>query len=176
MPWDRRARALALIVCAAVPPSVPGAARAGGDAAVSVAFHAPETYVDARQFGSAATGADAAVLRRIRAHLERLGARLLAPGQHLSVEVLQIDLAGMRLGAGSPEGVRIVTAADWPRLELRYVLTEGGAPRLAGTETVADPDFLRRGGPYAAGSLRYELRMLEAWFRARILARRPPPE
>jgi hypothetical protein len=40
---------------------------------------------------------------------------------------------------------------------------------------VADPDFLRRGGPYSGDSLRYEKRMLDAWFQARIVERKPAP-
>lgn len=142
---------------------------------VSVVFVDPGAYIDVRQFGAGRLGADQAVLRRLRTHFERLGERRLAPGQSLVLEVLQIDLAGYRRTGRTADAARIATEADWPSLRLHYVLSEGGVVVLDATETVADTNYLRHGGPYANDSLRYEKRMLDDWFQARIMERRAPP-
>ncbi|MCC7049452.1 MAG: DUF3016 domain-containing protein [Alphaproteobacteria bacterium] len=164
---------LALIALSAIGLGpAPGSARAAPS--VAVVFVDPQSYVDARQFGASRSGADKAVLSGLRTHLERLGGRALAPGQSLVIEVLQIDLAGYRRTARNADAARIATDADWPSMRLHYVLSEGGVAVLTATETVADANYLRHGGPYANDSLRYEKRMLDDWFQARIVDRRAP--
>lgn len=60
-------------------------------AGVQVRFINPERYTDASSFG--ATSRDATIAE-FRAYLEKLGQRFIRPGQNLTIDVLNIDLAG----------------------------------------------------------------------------------
>lgn len=64
------------------------------DAAVSVTFVDPETYTDAGLYRAYGPRSREPAMEGIRRYLEKLGARTLAPDQKLSIEVLDIDLAG----------------------------------------------------------------------------------
>jgi len=143
-------------------------------AAVAVSFVQPERYFDARAFGAARIGADKSVLRGIQRHVEQLAERRLAPNQALTIEVLDIDLAGQRrLVPSAGDALRIMTEATWPRIKLRYTLLEDGSEVAGGEEMLADQTYLRHGGRYGSDSLRYEKRLLDDWFTARIVERRP---
>ena len=112
------------------------------------------------------------VLGQLAAHIQALGARYLAEGQTLSVEVLDVDLAGQAKpwqSRGAP--VRILRGkADWPRMDLRYTLLEDGKPVSAGRESIADLAYLDRVGQARMSvSLAYERRMLDDWFRGRFV-------
>jgi hypothetical protein len=61
---------------------------------VQVNFIQPERYIDAALYGGYGEKAQAPALTGIRTHLEKLGQRYLKPDQTLTVDVLDIDLAG----------------------------------------------------------------------------------
>jgi hypothetical protein len=109
-------------------------------------------------------------LRELQRHLEQLGQRLPA-GQTLAIEVLDVDLAGEVWPRVGTE-VRIVRGRlDWPQIELRYTLSEGGRTVASGEERVSDPSYLFGGRTvHTLGALPYEKRMLSAWFRERFEA------
>ncbi|MEO6945626.1 MAG: DUF3016 domain-containing protein, partial [Nitrobacter sp.] len=87
----------------------PGASFAG----VKVRFVNPERYSDAGSFDA---GGRDATLSALRAHIEKLGARRLAPGQNLTIDVLNIDLAGENEPRGRTlSDVRIVRDVTPPR-------------------------------------------------------------
>lgn len=151
--------------------SVPAAAQ------VTVGFDHPEAYTDAalyRDHGGAKAREPA--MQGIRQHLEQLGQRYLRPGQKLTIEILDIDLAG-RFEPWRPlaTDVRFMRDVTWPRIKLRYTLQDGGIVRATGTETLVDQTYQGRAGPYLTSDpLRYEKAMLEDWFRARFVDGRPP--
>ena len=71
---------------------------------------------------------------------------------------------------------RILRGVTWPRMKLRYALKENGRVVLSAEEAIADLNYLSSPTFYGpSDSLRYEKRMLDDWFRARIVERRPPP-
>lgn len=144
-------------------------------AQVNLRFVAPERYTDAgNRFGS---GPPLRVtLAEMRRLFESLGARVLAPGQSLDIDVLDIDLAGFdQPGAGVPFGLRVVTDVTPPRFRLRYALREGRRTILSGEEAVSDLDFLTRYARSSSGqTFAYEREVLRDWFQARIAGRRPP--
>jgi Protein of unknown function (DUF3016) len=73
---------------------------------VKVRFINPEHYTDAGSFGA---GSSEATLAEFRSYLGKLGERLLAPGQNLTIEVLNIDLAGhFEPWSGNFSNVRIM--------------------------------------------------------------------
>ena len=137
------------------------AAQAHGTAQVS--FVQPEQFADAGD----ALGEKAGNLRTLARHLEGLAARRLGDGQTLSIEVLDVDLAGeVRLARRLHHDVRVLRGSvDWPRIRLRYMLESAGQVARRGEQTVADLAYLQRFNRYPGNeSMRYEKRMLDEWF------------
>jgi hypothetical protein len=101
--------------------------------------------------------------------------KALPPGQDLTVEVIDIDLAGREyphLRGG--QDLRVLKGgADWPRMELRYTLTANGQVLKSGQEKLTDMNYLNRINRLTDGDrLRYEKRMVEEWFDKTILQKR----
>lgn len=145
-------------------------------AAVDVTFVHPEHYSDAA-LRSGRAEASAALLDDIRRHLERLGARYLEPAQVLKVDVLDIDLAG-RFEPWRPlsSDVRVMRAVDWPRIDVRYTLEEGGRILVHAQESIADLNYqMRPAARLSSDPLRYEKAMLDDWFRTRFAKYGPRP-
>lgn len=142
--------------------AVGGTAMAAGT--VDVRFVGQDGYTDA---GVNPTE-KADNLGQLDRHLQQLGTRYLRNGETLTIDVLDVDLAGnTRLWARNGNEVRIVRGrADWPRLELRYTLQRDGQAVRSGTERLADMDYthtpLRVREPTP---LQYEKTMLDEWFK-----------
>ena len=140
-------------------------ANAAYAASATVSFVDPAHYPDmpASQFERDR------VLGELRQHIDQLAARLPA-GQHLSVEVLDLDLAGtLKPGATRPE-LRVLTGgADWPRIHLRYRLEQDGKVIASGDEQLADMSYLDHMNRYPSStSLRYEKQLLDEWFKSKL--------
>ncbi|MES2900512.1 MAG: DUF3016 domain-containing protein [Pseudomonadota bacterium] len=113
------------------------------------------------------------VFKELGDHFGRLAAKLPA-GQELTVEVLDLDLAGRVYPARySARDLRILKgAADWPQIKMRYTISEGGKVVRQGEERLSDMNYLNRHNRYRGDeTLRYEKLMLDDWFRERIVAR-----
>jgi hypothetical protein len=141
------------------------AALASGASAgtVNVSYFAPAAYTPPGTMSW-----DESMLR-LGAHLQKLGNQLLPADQVLSIEVLQMELAGTVVGSR----IRVLTgSADWPRMVVRYTLQVPGRPAITGEERVADMNYLSGGlGAYGdSGPLFYEKRMLSRWFQQRFAA------
>lgn len=110
-----------------------------------------------------------AVLTR---HLQTLGQRWLAPGQQLSIEIVDLDLAGRVWPSARHQPLRILNGgADWPRIELRYVLSSPAGEISRGQDRLADMTYMAN--PYTPTTeepLGHERRMLTEWFRSRFAA------
>ena len=133
---------------------------------VAVSFVDPSLYTDASDWEHDPKR----TLAEIEHHLKALGDRYLPSYDVLSIEVLNVALAG-RPQLRSASGVRVMTGeADWPRIELRYRFAASGRSARVSKETVVDMAYLRRLEPkYALTSLPYEKRMLDEWFKARFV-------
>src|SRR5262245_35335533 len=87
-------------------------------AATRVSFAHPENYTDANLHGDFGTRSWQPAVAAIGSYLKRLGERYLDRRQSLSIEVLDVDLAGyinpLRPGAGS---VRILRDGTSPRIK-----------------------------------------------------------
>ncbi|AZG15963.1 MULTISPECIES: DUF3016 domain-containing protein [Cupriavidus] len=168
LPWRFSIR-LAGAPLVAMLATMGGALAAEPPSALTVTFLHPDTYQDASRH--AGYGSDAQVLQAIRQHLQKLAARGLPPGYALSIEVLDIDLAGY-VDWRYPSGLRIVRDATWPRMTLRYVLTHGDETLATREERIHNMHFnwgVNLYGP--SDPLRYEKAMLDDWFE-RAIARR----
>jgi hypothetical protein len=141
------------------------AAQAGGS--VQVSFVQPEKFSDVRD----AQLSSVSNLRELKRHLEELGARHVADAQSLTIEVLDVDLAGeIRFSRGWHENVRVLRdSADWPRIKLRVTLESADQPVQRVEQTVSDMAYLQRINRYRDGELlRHEKHMLDTWFEAQF--------
>jgi hypothetical protein len=138
-----------------------GGAKAVGT--VQVSYLHPDQFAD---IGQTRYDIDAN-LRSLTRVFESLAARYLADGQRLSVEVLDVDLAGEPRPArhGAYE-VRVLRGTvDWPRIRLRYTLETAGQPSRSGERQLQDMAYLDRLGSSAGTeNLVYEYRLLRDWF------------
>jgi len=99
----------------------------------------------------------------------------LPPGQDLTVEVTDIDLAGREYPASrGARDLRVLKGgADWPIMDLRYTLTNNGQVVSSGKERLTDMNYLNRINRMTDGDrLRYEKRMIEDWFNKTILQKK----
>lgn len=113
------------------------------------------------------------VFKELGDHFGRLAGRLPA-GQELTVEVLDLDLAGHVYPARhSTRDIRVLKGgADWPHIKMRYTISEGGKVLRQGEESLSDMNYLARHNRYRSDeTLRYEKRMLDDWFKESIAAR-----
>ncbi len=152
------ARTLTRIVCAvALAVAVLPATAAG---TVQVSWLQPERYTDA----GPTVAERERTMKSLGEYMTQLG-RQLPDGQTLSIEVLDVDLAGVvephRLDKRILRG-----GADWPRLIVRYTLQHGAQTLKAGEARLADMDYLvfRHGLGMHDSELAYEKRMLGRWF------------
>ena len=103
-------------------------------------------------------------------HLQNLGKRWLAPGQHLSVEIVDLDLAGRVFPSARHQPLRVLNGgADWPRIEIRYVLSSPAGEISRGQDRLSDMTYMINSyAPMTEEPLGYERRMLTQWFRTRF--------
>lgn len=137
-------------------------------AEVTVRFVEPERYTDSGHFGRDRERN----LRALQSHLEQQGARCLADGETLAIDVLDVDLAGCnewwhRAG----HDLRVMRAIAWPQLDVGYVWSDAAGTVLQeGRERVTDMDYLRRSARvrFETAPLPYERAMLRDWFARRF--------
>jgi hypothetical protein len=137
------------------------AALAHAAGAVAVNFVKPEFFADAGRIGVDSER----TMRRLTEELQQLGRRL-PEGQSLSIDVLDVDLAGHLEPGHLGNELRILRGrADWPRIHLRYTLVADGQTLRSADEWLSDMTYLdRRGRLPQDQELAYERRMLADWF------------
>lgn len=152
---------LSLALSAAIA-ALPGGAQAAGR--VEVHWLQPEQFSD---IGRSAADRERH-LADLAESLQQLGAAL-PDGQTLTLEVSDVDLAGELL-PGRLHDIRVLRdRADWPRLQLHYTLRAGTSVLKSGQADLADMNYFF--GPRPQGSLAYEKRMIDRWFRSEFSAR-----
>ena len=130
---------------------------------VTVSYVQPEKFSDA---GNSRRDAETN-LKDMTGHFEALAAKHLADGQKLSIEILDVDLAGeVRPMRRSGQDLRVLKGkADWPHIKLRYTLEAAGQAARSAEVNVADMGYLQRIPKGQTGdALYYEKRMLDEWF------------
>jgi len=139
-----------------------GAGLASAD--VTVTFVKPENFTDTGRFESIRTEDDN--LKLIADALRERGAKVLAPGQDLKIEVTDVDLAGeVRPVGPRMEMIRIVKPVYRPALDLRYTITEHGREVRHGEGHLSDINFMDRYNRYFDSEpMRYEKQMMDDWF------------
>lgn len=158
--------AICAVACLAV--AIPSSALC---AATRVSFAHPENYTDANLYGDYGTRSWQPAVDAIGAYLKRLGDRYLDRRQLLTIDVVDIDLAGyidpLRPNAYN---IRILRDGTWPRIKVRYSLAQDGRTVRRGEETIASIDYLTNASArFSSDPLRYEKAMLAEWFRTRFV-------
>ena len=158
----RTFQTIGVALCAAL---FAAAAQAAG--VVKVSFVQPDQFTDVKdRLLSKERNLD--LLKR---HLEQAAAPYVADGQTLTVEVLDVDLAGDTRHSERSDLRVLKGGADWPRIQLRYALESPGQPVRRGEARVQDMSYLvHRLSPPNDGALAYERRMLDTWFRDEFAA------
>lgn len=151
-------RALPFLFAAGVAALAAGAAHAG----------ATVTYIEPDKFADVPFSPidRERVLKDLSDHFAKLGQQLPA-GQDLKVDVTELDLAGrVEPMRRSGNEIRVLRGrADWPRMHLRYSLTQDGKVVNSGEADLADMMYLDHVNQYDSGeSLRYEKQMIDDWF------------
>ena len=132
---------------------------------VQISFVTPEKFTDVRDRS-----------HRVEDNVKALEKVLIdvakphvADGQTLTIEVLDVDLAGeVRPGARAWDLRVLRGRADWPRITLRWRLEGAGAPR-GGEAVVQDMAYLQGiQPPLSQTHLVYERRMLDEWFKKEL--------
>jgi hypothetical protein len=145
---------------------------------LSVDFVRPERFTDATFIRGPGRDVERdGAMREIEEHLRGLVRRHLPANQSLAIDVRDIDLAGrLEPVIGFPDGIRVLHSFTWPAITLRYRLTDAGLTLAERDERIVDTSYQVRATLYAnTDRLRYEKSMLDEWFEARIVHRRPPP-
>jgi hypothetical protein len=140
-------------------------------AQVEVRFDHPETFRDASLDNRGyAHGADPQVIKSLTEHLHTLGQRYLRPGQHLVIDIRDIDLAGrFEPWHSQAYDVRFMRDITWPSIELSYTLEQPGQPPVKAEEHLSDKMYLSRPGRLGSSDRLYaEKAMLGDWFRQRF--------
>lgn len=138
---------------------------------VEVRFDHPEKFRDASLDSQGyERGADAEVMKTLTQHLQKLGERYLKPGQQLTIDIRDIDLAGRyEPWHGNAYDVRFMREITWPVIELDYTLSQPGRPAQQAEERVSDKMYLSRPGRQTSNDRLYaEKAMLDDWFRQRF--------
>ena len=139
------------------------AAGAASAADVTVEYIQPENYSDLTTSGEREE-----VLRNLSAHFVKLGAKL-PPGYTLRIFVQDIDMAGNERPARAGD-VRSIGRGEWPRMNLHYMLVNNDQVVSEADAELRDTAFLDRPNRYMSNDpIRYEKRMVDAWFERTIL-------
>lgn len=160
----RRLAATISVAVAAAATLALGTADAARAATVDVSFVEPAKFADAGR-GSFETERTTKALAEI---FQTYGKRLPA-SQSLKIEVIDVDLAGdLHWGRAAVNEIRVLRGrADWPRMELRYTLTENGRVLKSGEARLSDMTYLQHSlGPRYREPLGYEQRMIDEWITA----------
>jgi hypothetical protein len=113
-------------------------------------------------------------LTALAEHLKALGQRELGDDRALSIELIDLDLAGTLQFVRHPAGtaIRVLRGgADGPHIELRYSLSDATQVIASGHETLFDAGSARSRltlGRDDGDPLRQEKQLLDHWFAQRF--------
>jgi hypothetical protein len=138
---------------------------------VEVSWAAAEHYVSPDLTRDEFVHAQKVLTREI----EVLGKECLAPEDQVTIEVVDMSLAGRLVPHGSQGELRILNGgADWPRMTLRFRIERAGTLVREGQASLAAMDYLQDPRPFTTEPFIYERRMLRKWFRGTLADRGSP--
>lgn len=142
------------------------AAGAASAADVTVNYIQPDSFSDLPTGGEREQA-----MRDLTAHFVKLGAKL-PPGQHLRIDVQNIDMAGSERPSRARTDMRVTNRGEWPAIDLHYTLESNGQVVSSGDAQLRDTAFLDRPNRYFNHDImRFEKRMIDSWFDKTFLSR-----
>ena len=141
--------------------------------ALTVHFDDAEHYTDVSLSGASTDNIRQSVLDGLQDYLVTLADDKLPKQQTLSIDILDIDMAGAFEPWRTPQltNTRIIRDIYPPRIKLHYVWRNSQGMRLAeADETLSDLNYLQFADPgYIRNDpLRYEKTLLRRWFETRF--------
>ena len=109
-------------------------------------------------------------LDAFRRFFRKLGKQYLQPGEVVTLEVLDIDLAGdFEPGRRHLGNVRIMDGITPPRFKMRFRLTVNGRIISQGEESIVGTNYLMGfSARNSSDTFAFEKQMLRRWFRKRF--------
>jgi hypothetical protein len=107
-------------------------------------------------------------LPRLKHYIQQRAARLLGPGQHLSIVITDLALAGnYEPWPGSPTGwMRVIRRSYPPRIDLHFTLRDAQGRLLKeGVRKLRNPGFMDSASIHDSDPLRYEKALVDRWLR-----------
>ncbi len=140
-------------------------------AEVTVRYVDPEHFTDASLSLPYTRGSEPGdVQRQLAAYFKQVADRTLPPDASLTLDILDIDLAGrLQPNPNVQGGLRIAREADWPRIRLHYSLSQDGHVVQGGDDTMTDMNYLNDVNRHTDGDpLGFEKAMIDKWFARRF--------
>ncbi len=132
---------------------------------VEITWEDPKSYTDMRPSNESRVRFRKRVMRDLGEYIEEL-AEALPAGQHLSINVTNVDLAGMvwpTFGTGTD--LRVIREVDIPRMTFSYALSANEQVIKSAEVSLKDMAFMNRATTMRTNDvLRYEKIMLKRWF------------
>ncbi|HVU36205.1 MAG TPA: DUF3016 domain-containing protein [Opitutaceae bacterium] len=155
--------AVAPLASAAVKPVSPAAPERA-----DVTFVHPENFTDVRDGYTGTEAGRDGILQNIRDYFLKQAGRFVPAGDHLTIIVTDIDLAGDFEPWHGPnwDDVRIVKDIYPPRIDLSFRLTDGsGKVVKEGTRQLRNLAFMQTMTfAFADDPLRYEKQLIDDWY------------
>jgi len=160
---------IALWTTGLAPVRAASAATSGSN--VSVTYVNPDKFAENRFFGMQDRFNHVDYLAELKAYLIKRGAKIIPPGQHLQVNITDIQLAGAYEPGRGPQSdhIRMMRDSYPPRIDLNFQLTDqNGKVLREGKRVLRNLNYLQSGlsTPGArTGSLYYDKALLDSWLR-----------
>lgn len=178
----RRAAAIAAVAACFSAPGLSAAADppvAAGSAQLVLRLVSPERFADAGYSRRQPGPDELEVLRlALQQALQPLVQRSLQPGDVLTLELLDLDLAGELQPTAGGRDLRVLRGATWPRMQLRYSLLRDGAVQAQAEQQLSDLAYLDRRTAFTkfssdTGRYGFEQALLRDWYLRTLGSARP---
>ncbi|MBI3885942.1 MAG: DUF3016 domain-containing protein [Opitutae bacterium] len=150
------------------------AASAPPSSQVDVTFVQPEKFTDAKTEAYDSDRGREQILGEIKSYVEKRAGHYLTAGQHLTVRITDIDLAGDFEPWHGPnfDDIRILKEIYPPRMTIEYRLTGADGKVISeGKRDLQNLGYLMSNAFPSSDGLRYDKEMLSDWMRRDL--RRP---
>jgi hypothetical protein len=136
---------------------------------VEITFSDPDSFTDVRSRRGSDEGDYSWVLVDLSKHLQKLVATYLSEGDHLTVIVTDIDLAGNLEFGHAPGDPRIIRDVYPPLIRLEFKLVDAnGLVKAEGSRRLSDRNFLIKISKNRNDPLRYEKELLKKWVKKEL--------
>lgn len=136
--------------------------------AVEVTYAHPDQFIATRTTPSSERSLTRDYLPRLKRYIQQRAARLLTPGQHLSIVIHDLAFAGnYEPWPGSPSGwLRVIRRTYPPRIDLHFTLRDAqGQVLKEGDRKLRNPSFMDTASLHDSDPLRYEKALIDRWLR-----------